>query len=570
VNIAGLDTGNHSAQITISAPGATNTPQYVPVTLRINPPGTSINITVTPASFNFGNVVIGQSADATIIIANDSGSTATLNGNVGSLSAPYSVIFGGGSFSLPPPPPGGWSSSVCIVRFTPTSLGSFFASLTITHNATNQSSPTIVPLSGTGVEQPAGCEWQVAGTISLSGSQNLLYMAISNGKLYVGRSPNLLTVIDLSSNTPIADITFGSYTNCVPRHIAVSGNRAYVALSSLANGQLAVVNTDNNSVDTYIPVGPEPVGVATSGNRVYVSNSVQWVSGDSATGRVLVIDKGTNTILDTIYVGKCPNCIEVDPLTTKAYVTNWGIYQNSHTWSVSVINTATNMVVRTIPTPNGPPNGVVITNNHAYITKTIDEYPSAVEVINTTTDSIVQSIPVGRVPIAAATLNQYIFVTNSQSNNVTIIDTASNTLIGTLNVGNWPYGIAVDPSSNKVYVGNHTDRTISILECEPTSVETTTELLPKEYALHQNYPNPFNPETIVEYALSKSCRAKITIYNVLGKKVRVLIDEYQTAGEKKVLWDGKDDQGNELASGIYFCRLQAGDYQQTKRMVLLK
>jgi YVTN family beta-propeller protein len=560
VNIAGLDTGNHSAQITISAPGATNSPQYASVTLRINPSEAPIvYITINPTSVNFGSVVIGQFADATITITNQSGSTGTLNGNVGSLSAPFSVIAGGGSFSMSP----GQSRSV-VVRFTPTSSDSLFASLSITHNATNQSSPTIVSLNGKGTEQPSGCQWQVAGTISLSGSQLLSYMATNNGKLYVGRYPNLLTVIDLSSNTTVANIPFGSFVYCTPGHIAVSGNRAYVALSNLgSDGQLAVVNTDDDSIVTYVPVGADPWGVATFGNRVYVTNNVWWANGDPAT--VLVIDKGTNMILDTIYVGKNPNCINVDPSSAKAYVTNG----NSLSRSVSVINTGTNSVVATIQIPNGQPSGVAINNNCAYVPKIIDNMPGTVEVINTTSDSIVQSIPVGRDPIGVAVYNQYVFITNNSSNTVTIIDTASNTLVGTLNVGNHPFGIAVDPMSNKVYVGNQSDRTISIIDC-PTSVETTTELVPKEYALRQNYPNPFNPETGIEFVLSKDCYVEISIYNLMGQKVRTLLSEYQTAGEKKTVWDGKDDRGNDLASGIYFYRLQAGDFSQTKKMVLLR
>jgi flagellar hook assembly protein FlgD len=66
------------------------------------------------------------------------------------------------------------------------------------------------------------------------------------------------------------------------------------------------------------------------------------------------------------------------------------------------------------------------------------------------------------------------------------------------------------------------------------------------------------------------CEVKVTIYNILGQKVRVLVDEQQKAGCKSVRWDSKDDQGQEVTSGIYIYRLQAADFAQSKRMILLK
>ena len=94
--------------------------------------------------------------------------------------------------------------------------------------------------------------------------------------------------------------------------------------------------------------------------------------------------------------------------------------------------------------------------------------------------------------------------------------------------------------------------------------------LPKQFELAQNYPNPFNPETKISYALPKDCHVKLTIYNMLGQKINVLVDEHQTAGHKNVHWDGKDYKGNEVASGIYFFRIEAGNLTQSKKMMILK
>ena len=93
---------------------------------------------------------------------------------------------------------------------------------------------------------------------------------------------------------------------------------------------------------------------------------------------------------------------------------------------------------------------------------------------------------------------------------------------------------------------------------------------PKTFALFQNQPNPFNPDTKISYNLPKPCQVRLTIYNVLGQKVRTLFDDHQEAGMQTLTWDGRGDDGAQLSSGIYFYRLQADEFTQTKKMSLLK
>jgi len=94
--------------------------------------------------------------------------------------------------------------------------------------------------------------------------------------------------------------------------------------------------------------------------------------------------------------------------------------------------------------------------------------------------------------------------------------------------------------------------------------------LPTEFNLAHNYPNPFNPETIIKYALPKLVDVEITVYNILGQKVRTLINEPQKAGFKKVTWDGTNDYGLKVGSGVYIYRLRAGEFVDQKKMVFLK
>ena len=104
-----------------------------------------------------------------------------------------------------------------------------------------------------------------------------------------------------------------------------------------------------------------------------------------------------------------------------------------------------------------------------------------------------------------------------------------------------------------------------------TDVELGEEVLtPAEFCLSQNYPNPFNAHTVIEYALSEPTYVNITVYNILGQSVKVLKNELEQPGISTVIWDGRDESGSEVASGIYFYRIQAKDFIQCKMMILLK
>ena len=94
--------------------------------------------------------------------------------------------------------------------------------------------------------------------------------------------------------------------------------------------------------------------------------------------------------------------------------------------------------------------------------------------------------------------------------------------------------------------------------------------LPDRTALRQNMPNPFNPSTTIEYQIAEAGQVRLAIYNLLGQEVRVLVDARNEAGHYTATWDGKDQLGRQVASGIYLYRLLANDYAASRRMMLLK
>ena len=113
---------------------------------------------------------------------------------------------------------------------------------------------------------------------------------------------------------------------------------------------------------------------------------------------------------------------------------------------------------------------------------------------------------------------------------------------------------------------------------EPLGVEDNPSAnLPQRFTLAQNYPNPFNPSTTIPYRVGGSqfmvnrpIHTTLKIYNILGQLVRTLVDEEKVAGNYKVIWDGRDNSGREVGSGIYFYQLRTEDYTATKKMVLLR
>jgi hypothetical protein len=98
-----------------------------------------------------------------------------------------------------------------------------------------------------------------------------------------------------------------------------------------------------------------------------------------------------------------------------------------------------------------------------------------------------------------------------------------------------------------------------------SSSQRDEALIPTTYALYQNYPNPFNPTTEIRFDLPENAHVELTIFNTLGQHVATVLNETKLAGAYRAQWDGSN-----VASGVYLCQLKAGDFVQTKKMVLMK
>ena len=98
-----------------------------------------------------------------------------------------------------------------------------------------------------------------------------------------------------------------------------------------------------------------------------------------------------------------------------------------------------------------------------------------------------------------------------------------------------------------------------------TGITDKANQLPREYQLCQNYPNPFNPNTKINYSIAKEGNVSLTVYNAIGSKVAILVNEFKPAGSYSVQFNGSN-----LASGIYLYRLESGNYSAAKKFILMK
>ena len=106
---------------------------------------------------------------------------------------------------------------------------------------------------------------------------------------------------------------------------------------------------------------------------------------------------------------------------------------------------------------------------------------------------------------------------------------------------------------------------------EPTAVEVSEgSVVPSGYVLSQNYPNPFNPETTIRYTLSETGAVRLSLYNVSGQLIRTLVDGERAAGSYSVTWDGRDDMGRDVASGVYVGRMEVNGFSAVRKLVLVR
>ena len=134
-----------------------------------------------------------------------------------------------------------------------------------------------------------------------------------------------------------------------------------------------------------------------------------------------------------------------------------------------------------------------------------------------------------------------------------------------------PNDIASDNHNDIYFIGDSTNYVIyGKIGIIPTSVDENKGIFPQSYVLKQNYPNPFNPVTTIEYQLPKDSYVTLRVFNIRGELVKTCIEEKQSSGGYKTQWNGIDENGNSVASGLYLYQLKADDFSQLNKMILVR
>jgi len=134
---------------------------------------------------------------------------------------------------------------------------------------------------------------------------------------------------------------------------------------------------------------------------------------------------------------------------------------------------------------------------------------------------------------------------------------------------NGPNGIIANAAGDTLFISDFTSQTVRIITDFVTDIEDAVSI-PVEITLEQNYPNPFNPSTTIRYGLPSASEVTLKIFNMLGHEVATLVSQHKPAGTHSATWNGTNHLGKQVASGIYFYRLQIGTHVTTKKMIFAK
>jgi len=305
----------------------------------------------------------------------------------------------------------------------------------------------------------------------------------------------------------------------------------------------------------------------TTDNKLYRLGQGYWLPPSYF---LAIFDAGTDSQITAIGIHPLPSAIAYNSINDKIYIANpnWDV--------VTIFDGAGDTMIVDVGVGSDP-------KALAYNPKENKMYSANsgsrdVSIIDGADDSVIDSsVVVGLSPIALAynSTNNKIYCANQASSDVSVIDGEGDSVIATVEVGDYPSTLAYNSTDNKIYCANYNDSTVSVIACSPPSAveeDQESRVIPN-FSLKQNYPNPFNPVTSIQYTVGSGqipIHTTLKIYNILGQRVRTLVDEPKGRGNHEVIWDGKDESGKEVASGIYFYQLKIGKFTETKRMLLLK
>jgi hypothetical protein len=409
-------------------------------------------------------------------------------------------------------------------------------------------------------------------------------IAVIGDYAYIADHSDGLRILDISTPENPSEIGFCYNINHYEAEcVAIEGNYAYVTYNKLNQGGLSIVDISNpsNPVEVgYFDIGRRSTGIAVKGNYAYV--------GGGCSGGLRIIDI-TNPS-SPVEVGfiilkgdaeKTPDVLNVAISGNYAYVADFSgffiidISSPSEPLCVGSFFFDTESAVE----------DVAVNGNYAYLAvgKT-GEYRLHIIDISTPADLKEVGRFIGGNGYSydedIAVCGKYVYLADRffGLRLFDISDPSKPSEVGSFQtrnlthsyMRNFPRDVAV--VGDYAYLADGNDGVYIIRNdlLSPDAIGSDNTCKPEGFRLDQNYPNPFNPSTTISFALPKNERVKIKIYDILGREIRTLINTIMQAGIKKVEWNGLNSKGHLVPSGIYFYKLEAGNYKDTKRMLIIK
>ena len=367
----------------------------------------------------------------------------------------------------------------------------------------------------------------------------------------MANTSNRIDIFDAETNTRTSQI-IGVPS---PRYLAViDSTKAYV--SNLFDNTITLINLLDECPEAAIPVGSNPEDIVVTSGRAYVANN-----GFGADSTLTVIDVETDEIIDTIDL-ECdgPRMLEVDG--------------QDEVWVICNGNTVYNDdFTEIIEQTNGQ---VVVLGGRSGTVRTRFELDAQVGSELGGQDSYYDAI------------TDRLFVV--QENRILVFNTTTNTQLDAIEISGEEQigGVAYDAAGDRLYLARITGFTtagfVSVHDLSGaevsrfdagiapttlamrqvgTSVSTEQESLPPAFTLHQNYPNPFHGNTSIGFELSEPAHVSLQIYNALGERVGMLVNQTMPAGNHNAVW-----QADQQPAGAYFYRLTAGEASVVRRLIV--
>jgi predicted RNA-binding protein with TRAM domain len=519
-----------------SAP--TNTPQ---ITL-VNPA-----ISVSPSPYDFGNMIVGQSsAPQTFTINNISGHSMIVSEV--SLTGVDMNQFSATITGLPWTIPAGEYQTFNVV-FNPTSVGSKSAGVSIVHNANG--SPTSISLTGTGIVDVPGQITLLTPTdnaTNISLNHMLSWQpasgTVSGYKVFIG-TPNLPT-------EPTATVTTTSFTPTLAHGTTYQWR--VVAFNTTGDGDSSATWSFTTQI---APPGQVTLLTPTdNATNISLDHMLTW---QPASGTV----SGYKVFIGTPNLPTEPTAT-VSSTSFSPTLSHGTTYQ----WRVVAFNDTgdgESSATWNFTTQLAPPIFEINPTSHDFGAVTIGE--TSTTQIFTITNTGGSDLVVSSIILTGANQNEF--------------DTTVSGLPWSIEAGkDREFNVSYSPVSagtkvanvNIIHNANGSPAVIAVSGEGSVSENDTADMV-LATGLMGNFPNPFNPETTISFVVARhALPVQIEVYNIRGQLIRTLLDGSRAleSGRHSVIWDGRDDNGNQVSSGIYLYRMRAGEYQSTRRMILMK